>query len=140
MVAAKFQRRMILAGHQRRKAMKRTIYSLLLAMLAMSTLAAITVGQSSTCAPSGGLNFICGLQAPEDVVLVPDSRCLNASGMMPGSGLHLIDTQAKTARSLFGEGASSSNADKTKFSACPGPLDPKIAVLHGLSLRPAQTG
>jgi hypothetical protein len=85
------------------------------------------------------LNFICGLQAPEDLVLVPNTRWLIASGMAAGSGLHLIDTQAKVARRLYGPGVSSSGTDKTRFAACPAPLDPKQAILHGLSLRPAQT-
>src|SRR5262245_17963045 len=124
----------------RRKSMKRTTCFLLLVMLAMGTSAAIAVAQSGTCAPSGGLNFICGLQAPEDLVLVPNTRGLIASGMMARSGLHLIDTQAKTARTLFGVATSPSTADKARFASCPGPLDPKQAILHGLSLRPAQTG
>src|SRR5262245_32720446 len=124
----------------RRKSMKRTTCFLLLVMLAMGTSAAIAVAQSGTCAPSGGLNFICGLQAPEDLVLIPNTRWLISSGMMAGSGLHLIDTQAKTARSLFGPGVSSARADKTKFASCPGPLDAKQSILHGLSLRPAQAG
>jgi len=96
--------------------------------------------QSAACASSGGLNFICGLQAAEDLVLVPGTRWLIASGMAEGSGLHLIDTQAKTARGLFASGVSAARAERAKFPGCPGPLDPKLAVLHGLSLRPAQTG
>src|SRR5262245_40749865 len=122
----------------RRKSMKRTTCFLLLVMLAMGTSAAIAVAQSGTCAPTGGLNFICGLQAPEDLVLVPNTRWLITGGMAAGSGLHLIDTQAKSARTLFGVGSSPARADKTKFATCPGPLDPKQAVLHGLSLRPVQ--
>lgn len=77
--------------------MKRTIYILLAVIAAASFWAVKTGAQSGACAPSGGLNFICGLQAPEDLVLVPNTRFLVASGMMAGSGLHLIDTQAKTA-------------------------------------------
>src|SRR6185295_10513963 len=96
--------------------------------------------QTPACGPSGGLNFICGLQAAEDLVLVPGTRWLIASGMTAGSGLHLIDTQAKTARSLFGSTASNVRADKTRFAGCPAPLDAKQAVLHGLSLRPAPNG
>jgi len=121
--------------------MKRTIYLLLLVIVTMaSAVVAKTAAQSAACAPSGGLNFICGLQAPEDLVLLPNTRWLISSGMMAGSGLHLIDTQAKTARSLFGPSSSLVRADKTKFASCPGPLDGKQAVLHGLSLRPAQAG
>jgi hypothetical protein len=101
----------------------------------------VTVANAqSTCTASGGLNFICNMQAPEDLVLVPGTRFLIASGMAEGSGLHLIDTQARTARSLFAGGISTARPDATKFGNCPGPLDGKKAVLHGLSLRPAQTG
>ena len=117
--------------------MKRILFAPLLAAMAISASSSIIAAQSAKCTPSGGLNFICGVQAAEDLVLVPGTRWLIASGMTSGSGLHLIDTQAKTARSLF---SSDVRADKTKFAGCPGPPDPKQAVLHGLSLRPAQTG
>src|SRR5262249_38927188 len=50
------------------------------------------------------------------------------------------DTQAKSARVFFGAGASAARADKNKFAGCPGPLDPKQSILHGLSLRPANAG
>jgi hypothetical protein len=112
--------------------------SILVVLLTIS--ASVTIANAqSTCTPSGGLNFICGMQAPEDLVLVPGTRFLIASGMAAGSGLHLIDTQAKTARNVFGGGITA-RADTARFAGCPGPLDAKQAVLHGLSLRPAQTG
>src|SRR5262245_23345076 len=120
--------------------MKRLVLAAMIAGAAIAASSGINAMQSTACVPSGGLNFICGLQAPEDLVLVPNTRWLIASGMMAGSGLHMIDTQAKTARSLFGPGISTSSADKTKFAACTGPLDPKQATLHGLTRRPAQTG
>src|SRR5215475_6114597 len=116
--------------------MKQTIAILVFALMVIGCWEMKSVAQSGACAPAGGLNFICGLQAPEDLVQVPNTRWLIASGMMAGSGLHLIDTQAKTARTLFGPDSSSSRPDKTKFAACPGALDPKQAILHGLSLRP----
>src|SRR5215467_11622468 len=119
--------------------MKWIIFAVLLTFTAVGATAAMVPLQSA-CAPSGGLNFICGLQAAEDLVIVPGTRWLIASGMVAGSGLHLIDTQAKTARSLFSSEVSTARADKTKFAACPGPPDPKQVVLHGLSLRPAQSG
>ena len=51
--------------------MKRTLFALLL----LITIAIGASGQSrGGCAPSGGLNFICGLQAPEDLVLIPNTR------------------------------------------------------------------
>jgi hypothetical protein len=92
------------------------------------------------CAPAGGLSFVCGVQNAEDLVVVPNSRWMVASGMAPGSGLHIVDTQAKTVRNLYAVGAANARADKTKYASCPRPLDAKQAVLHGLSLRPAANG
>ncbi|MEP7306992.1 MAG: hypothetical protein ABJA98_15865 [Acidobacteriota bacterium] len=95
--------------------------------------------QSPGCAPSNGLGFICDLQKPEDLVLLPDTRWLIASGMEAGSGLHLIDTRAKRAQTLWTSGAPA-RPDKNRFANCPDPLDPQQAVLHGLSLRSAPAG
>ena len=98
-----------------------------------------TQAQSPACIPSNGLNFICGLQKPEDLVLIPGTRWLIASGMDPGAGLHLIDTRAKRAQPLYASDTPA-RPDRNRFASCPGPLDPHQAVLHGLSLRPAQAG
>ena len=92
------------------------------------------------CAPAGGLNFICGVHNPEDLVPIPNSRWLFASGMADGSGLHLIDTSAKRASTLYGGGKGTARADRTRFPNCPAPLDSKLAHLHGLSMRPASPG
>ena len=92
------------------------------------------------CAPAAGLTFICGLQNPEDVVVVPGTRWLLTSGMAPGAGLNLVDTQAKSVRRLYGPGTADARADRTRFGNCPGPLDAKQAVLHGLALRSAAGG
>src|SRR5262245_13106793 len=101
---------------------------------------AVVDAQSPGCAPAGGLNFICGIQNPEDLVPVPNSRWLFASGMADGSGLHLIDTRAKRASTVYGGGKGTARADRVRFSNCPAPLDSKLAHLHGLSIRPASPG
>src|SRR6187397_255811 len=92
------------------------------------------------CSPTAGLTFICGLQNPEDVVVVPGTRWLLTSGMAPGAGLTVVDTQSKSARKLYAPGTANARADRTRFAACPGPLDAKQAVLHGIALRPAPEG
>src|SRR5215813_5037386 len=100
----------------------------------------VASGQAASCTPSGGLSFICGVQNAEDLVVVPNTRWMVASGMAPGGGLHIVDTQAKMARNLYAAGTANARADKTKYASCPGPLDAKQAVLHGLALRPAANG
>ena len=115
--------------------MKHILIAALLALAASSFVAA----QPASCSPSGGLTFICGVANAEDLVLIPNTRWLLASGMAPGSGLHLVDTQAKTVKNLYAAGGAT-RADKTKYANCPGPLDPKQALLHGLSLRSGAGG
>jgi hypothetical protein len=119
--------------------MRSTILAISLACAAIGISLSIHA-QAPACAPSGGLNFICGVQNPEDLVVVPNTRWIIASGMAPGSGLHAVDTQAKTARNLYSGGAANARADRTRYANCPGPLDAKQAVLHGLSLRAAANG
>src|SRR5262245_50943652 len=100
--------------------MKRILIAATLALAATFTASA----QNAACAPSGGLTFICGVANPEDLVLVPNTRWMLASGMAPGSGLHLVDTRAKTVQSLYAAGTANARPDQTKYAACPGPLDP----------------
>ena len=120
--------------------MKQIFIGAVLACAAVTRLSTTSAAQTASCAPSGGLTFICGVQNPEDLVPVPGTRWLVASGMAPGSGLHLVDTQAKTARSLYAAGAPRTRLDRAKYAGCPGPLDATKAVLHGLSLRRAPAG
>lgn len=99
------------------------------------------LAQSGGCEPAGGLNFVCGIDRPEDIVAIPNTRSLLTGGTTSeGGGLHLVDTQAKTYRNLYAAGAASVRADRTKYARCPGPLDPKTARMAGLSLRPAPGG
>jgi hypothetical protein len=113
---------------------------LLIASILASAAAGILSAQPASCAPAGGLSFVCGVTNAEDLVLVPNTKWMLASGMAPGSGLHLVDTQAKTTKNLYATGTSTARADKAKYASCPAPLDPKQAVLHGLALRPASAG
>jgi len=121
--------------------MKRPVLAAaLLAAIAGGSASSSRAAQAAACAPAGGLTFVCGVQNPEDLVVLPDGRWLIASGMAPGSGLHAVDASAKTVRNLYGAGTANARADRTKYGTCPGPLDPKLAVLHGLSVRPASNG
>ena len=119
--------------------MKYTCLSLLLACSALMS-SHLLAAQAPDCSPTGGLTFLCGLQNPEDVVVVPGTRWLLTSGMAPGAGLTLVDTQAKTVRKIFAPGTAVARADRARFGRCPGALDPKQAVLHGLALRPVAAG
>ena len=115
-------------------------HMLIAATLAFAAGAVAAAQPQAPCTPSGGLTFICGVANPEDLVLVPNTRWMLASGMAPGSGLHLVDTRAKTVKNLYAAGAANARSDRTKYANCPGPLVPTQALLHGLSLRPTAGG
>jgi len=120
--------------------MKTTLAALAASLLAGLSLLAQGPQPPAPCTPTAGLGFVCGVVNGEDLVLVPNTTWLLASGMAPGSGLHVVDTKAKTARVLYGGSIASARADKAQFASCPGPLDPKQMVLHGLALRAAAGG
>jgi len=93
---------------------------------------------SASCAPANGWNLICGNQNPEDLVLIPGTRWLVATGMKEGSGLKLVDTGAKTARVFYTGQAAQQRPDTKLFPNCPAPPDAKIFNAHGLYLRRAE--
>jgi len=116
---------------------------LILATACALTSAAIAAAQTpppAPCTPAGGLSFVCGIQNGEDLVLVPNTRWLIASGMAAGSGLHAVDTQAKVARTLYGGGTAAARPDRTTYANCPGPLDPKLMVLVGVGSTLSEPG
>jgi len=56
---------------------------------------------SASCAPAGGLSFVCGLTNVEDFLPIEGGRWLVGSSLKLGSaGLYLIDTARKTARAV----------------------------------------
>ncbi len=52
------------------------------------------------------LSYISGIQSPEDLVQIPNTKWIIASGMAPNSGLHLIDSQSKKVQRLIAPKAS----------------------------------
>jgi hypothetical protein len=93
---------------------------------------------TTSCAPTNGLNFVCGAQNPEDLVPIPGTRWLIASGMKAGAGLKLVDTDAKTARLFYTGGPAQQRPDKKLFPNCPAPPDASTFNAHGIYLRRAQ--
>jgi hypothetical protein len=107
----------------------RTITALSLLCLAAAAHSA------ENCAPTGGLEFVCGPKNAEDLVRVPGTPWILASGMTPGAGFALIDSRDGSWSSLQ-PGA----AHDPAFAACAAP--PAAAALdsHGLNLRAGANG
>jgi hypothetical protein len=99
----------------------------------------LTPAVMASCAPMNGLKFVCGVQNPEDLVPIPGTRWLIASGMKNGAGLKLVDTDAKTARRFYTGQPAQQRPDKKLFPNCPAPPDAKTFNAHGIYLRRTQT-
>ncbi|MFO1402655.1 MAG: hypothetical protein U1F30_15825 [Steroidobacteraceae bacterium] len=97
---------------------------------------------AARCAPAEGLQFICGPVASEELVPIPRTHWLVASGLNVGAPAHLylIDATRKSFRALYpGDparaAASRPGAEGGPAAACPGPPDPARMSLDGLALR-----
>lgn len=107
---------------------------LLAAAMAMSTEAAA----QAACDPAAGLTFICGLTNAEDLVEVPGTPWILASGLAEGerSGghLYLVNALDRTVQALL-PGHVAYRQDTETFGACPGAPDEATFSAHGLGLR-----
>lgn len=87
------------------------------------------------CPPDTALDYVCGAQKPEDVLALPDSPWLIASGFAPGAGLKLVDTRSRQLTAWFTGARDQIAPDRRRYPTCPGPLDPALFNARGLSLR-----
>lgn len=92
------------------------------------------------CEPSGNFGFVCGPVNAEDLVRVPGTDWIIASGMAEGAAIYLIDARRKIWSELYPAAAPSAQQDTERYGACPGAPDPAGFVSHGLHLRPAADG
>jgi hypothetical protein len=103
----------------------------------------VRAAEASSCAPVGGLSFVCGVVNVEDMVQAPGTRWLIGSSMrqakaatQPGAALYLFDSAAKTVQSA----AITLDPDKSgPFAGCPAPDLTRLGT-HGLELRPGKGG
>lgn len=94
----------------------------------------------SDCAAEGDLSYVCGPVKPEDVLTIPGTAWLIASGFAPGAGLKLIDGRARRIVSWYEGRADQIAPDRAQSNACPGPVDPALFNTRGLSLRETGPG
>ncbi len=90
------------------------------------------------CNASGPVRYICGLNGPEDLAAVPKTNWVIASAMSGEGGLYLIDSKTAAVSRIFPAADTADRFDRKEYGACPGPLNPKQAVTHGLYLKPGK--
>lgn len=106
-------------------------------LAALLLIAGQAPAQADPCPPVNGFGFICGMQRPEDLALVPGTKWLIASGFRDGSGLKLVDTTDRSMRRWWHGTAEEIGSMHADLAKCEGPPAAEIFNAHGLSLRPA---
>ncbi|WP_174279218.1 hypothetical protein [Sphingomonas bacterium] len=104
-------------------------------LLALLPAAARAQGPAPPCPSDTELAYVCGPEKPEDVVAIPGTRWLIASGFAPGAGLKLVDGPARTAARWYDGAPDRIAFDRRAYPHCPGPVDPALFNARGLSLR-----
>src|SRR5215469_9104447 len=108
--------------------------TLLAAVMAIS----IEVAAQAACDPAAGLRFICGLTNAEDLVQVPGTSWIVASGLAEGEHagghIYLVNAHDRSVQVLL-PGHVAYRQDAETFGACPGAPDEAKFSAHGLSLR-----
>src|SRR2546426_9951131 len=72
------------------------------------------------CNPVGSMQFICGQEAPEDLVLVPGSDWVIASVFAGKGGIRLISVREKTTSIGYPTSTSKDRLDTKTYDSCPG--------------------
>jgi hypothetical protein len=114
------------------------VSTLLAAAMAIST----PVAAQAACDPAAGLTFICGMTNAEDLVQVPGTPWIVASGLAEGEHtdghIYLVNARDRSVQVLL-PGHVDYQQDTETFGACPGAPDEAKFSAHGLSLRVGST-
>lgn len=91
-----------------------------------------------SCAPEGGLSFICGIGAPEDLTVIPGTTWIVSGSFVPDAsgGLYAIDTAHPALTRLYPLANAPAHPDLKTYPDCQTPPDPAHFATLGLSARP----
>tara|TARA_R110000824_G_scaffold52692_4_gene146116 strand:+ start:45957 stop:47045 length:1089 start_codon:yes stop_codon:yes gene_type:complete len=94
-------------------------------------------GSMQDCNQSGGLNFICDISVPEDLVIIPGTDWVVAGSFSEANttGLHLINSISKNVTALYSPQAGRSRLNRSLYGACPGEPDLNDFQSHGLGIQ-----
>ena len=108
--------------------------------LTAAAMASEVPGNGDTCEGFGEYSYICGPVSAEDLVLIPGTKWVIASGFGGNVSLYLVDSEQKTWSNFYPAGEPLARQDMGVYGACPGSPDPNNFVAHGLNIRPGSEG
>jgi hypothetical protein len=94
---------------------------------------------AGACEADGKTQFICGLSSPEDLITMPQTAWVIASGMSDPathrSEIYAIDSKTRSYKVLYPAAGAKVSHDKKTYASCPGPLPGETFGAHGIDLR-----
>jgi sugar lactone lactonase YvrE len=93
----------------------------------------------ATCQPAGDVQFVCGQNGPEDLVVLPGAQWVIASSFGGNGGIYVIRASDRTSTLAYPATTARDRFDSKTYSTCPGPPDAAAKakfLTHGLSLQP----
>lgn len=120
--------------------MRRSLSLALALWLACLLPAPAWASDEDPCPADSELEYLCGVERPEDLVPIPGTDWLVASGFASGAGLKLVNAATRQVRRWYDGSPAQIAPISGAFPACPGPPDPAIFHTRGLSLRDKDGG
>jgi hypothetical protein len=95
-------------------------------------------GPPPPCVDAADIQFVCGQQGPEDLVVVPGGAWVVASALAGSGGINVIHVSDKTSTKVYPAASAKDRPDTKIYNACPAPPDASKFTTHGLSLVPGR--
>lgn len=95
-----------------------------------------------SCAPEGDVRFLCGINTPEDIAMVPGTSWLVSGSFVPdkNGGLYAIDSTRPALTRIYPAPGAEARPDLKTYPDCTTPPDPGKFAALGLSIRPRLGG
>ena len=118
------------------------------AALTVAVVTAVAAAQPAPQAPppcvaTGDVQFVCGQQAPEDLVVLPGGQWVVAGSFFGTGGINLIRVSDRTSVRAYPAPTAREIFDTKTYKSCPGVPDAATKAkfqTHGLSLREGRKG
>ena len=97
---------------------------------------------NADCDPADDMAFVCGVTSPEDLVAIPDTDLVVASGYIAGA-IQYVSRRDQSRIRMFPVDNPRERHDTALYPDCPGPIDPnenEQFSAHGLNLLTVDDG
>ena len=97
---------------------------------------------NADCDAAGNMAFVCGVTSPEDLVAIPNTDLVVASGYIAGA-IQYVSRRDQSRMRVFPVNNPRLRHDTQRYPDCPGPIDPnenEQFSAHGLNLRTIDDG